>query len=43
VATTPMTLIAIFSRDFKQIETRMPTIAQNLRATIRERVARTSL
>jgi CRP/FNR family transcriptional regulator, cyclic AMP receptor protein len=43
VATTPMTLIAMFSRDFKQIETRMPTIAQNLRATIRERVARTSL
>jgi CRP/FNR family cyclic AMP-dependent transcriptional regulator len=43
VATTPMTLVAMFSRDFKQIETRMPTIAQSLRATIRERVARTSL
>jgi len=43
VATTPMTLIAMFSREFKQIETRMPVIAESLRATIRERVARTSL
>jgi CRP/FNR family transcriptional regulator, cyclic AMP receptor protein len=42
VATTPMTLIAMFSREFKQIETRMPTIATSLRATMRERVARTS-
>ena len=43
VATTPMTLVAIFSRDFKQIEKRMPAIATSLRATMRERVARTSL
>jgi CRP/FNR family cyclic AMP-dependent transcriptional regulator len=42
VATTPMTLIAMFSREFKQVETRMPTIATSLRATMRERVARTS-
>jgi CRP/FNR family transcriptional regulator, cyclic AMP receptor protein len=42
VATTPMTLIAMFSREFKQIETRMPTIAKSLRATMRDRVARTS-
>jgi CRP-like cAMP-binding protein len=43
VATTPMTLIAMFSREFKQIEKRMPAIAQSVRATMRERVARTSL
>jgi CRP-like cAMP-binding protein len=43
VATTPMTLVAIFSRDFKQIERRMPAIATSLRATMRERVARTAL
>ena len=42
VATTPMTLVAIFSRDFKQIEKRLPAIAKSLRATMRERVARTS-
>jgi CRP/FNR family transcriptional regulator, cyclic AMP receptor protein len=42
VATTPMTLIAIFSRDFKRVEKRMPQIAESLRATMRERVARTS-
>ena len=43
VATTPMRLVAIFSRDFKQIEKSMPAIATSLRATMRERVARTSL
>ena len=42
VATTPMTLVAMFSRDFKEIEDRMPAIAKSLRATMRERVARTS-
>ena len=42
VATTPMTLVAMFSREFKQIETRMPAISYGLRATMRERVARTS-
>jgi CRP-like cAMP-binding protein len=41
-ATTPMKLVAIFSREFKQIQTRMPQIAQTLRASMRERVARTS-
>jgi CRP-like cAMP-binding protein len=41
-ATTPMKLVAIFSREFKQIQTRMPQIAQQLRASMRERVARTS-
>jgi CRP-like cAMP-binding protein len=42
VATTPMTLVAIFSRDFKQLEKRVPAITGSLRATMRERVARTS-
>jgi CRP/FNR family transcriptional regulator, cyclic AMP receptor protein len=42
VATTPMKLVAIFSREFKQLESRMPQIAEDLRATMRERVARTS-
>ncbi len=42
VATTPMTLVAMFSREFKQIERRMPAIAESLRATMRQRVARTS-
>jgi CRP/FNR family transcriptional regulator, cyclic AMP receptor protein len=43
VATTPMTLVAMFSRDFRQIEKRVPAIAKSLRATMREGVARTSL
>jgi CRP-like cAMP-binding protein len=42
VATTPMKLVAIFAREFKQLEARMPQIAEELRASIRERVARTS-
>jgi CRP-like cAMP-binding protein len=41
-ATTPMTLVAIFSREFKQIEARMPKIADELRTSMRERVSRTS-
>jgi CRP-like cAMP-binding protein len=41
-AKTPMKLVAIFSREFKQIEARMPRIAEDLRASMRERVARTS-
>jgi CRP-like cAMP-binding protein len=43
VATTPMRLAAMFSRDFKQIEGRMPSVANRLREIMRERVARTSL
>ncbi len=42
VATTPLTLVAMFSREFKGIEKRMPAIATSLRATMRDRVARTS-
>ena len=41
-AKTPMKLVAIFSREFKQIEARMPQLAEELRASMRERVARTS-
>jgi CRP-like cAMP-binding protein len=41
-AKTPMQLVAIFSREFKQIEARMPQIAEELRASMRERVERTS-
>jgi CRP-like cAMP-binding protein len=41
-ATTAMKLVAIFSRDFKRIQSRMPKIAEELRASMRERVARTS-
>jgi CRP/FNR family cyclic AMP-dependent transcriptional regulator len=43
VAVTPMRLVAMFSREFKLIESRMPGIAATLRATMRERVARTPL
>jgi CRP-like cAMP-binding protein len=42
VATTPMKLVAMFSREFNQIEARMPSIARALRESMRENVARTS-
>jgi CRP-like cAMP-binding protein len=42
VATTPMKLVGIFSREFKQLEARMPRIGEHLRALMRENVARTS-
>ena len=42
IATTPMRLLAMFSAEFKQIEGQMPSVAEALRATMRERVARTS-
>jgi CRP-like cAMP-binding protein len=41
-AKTPMKLVAIFAREFKQIEARMPKVAEELRASMRERVERTS-
>jgi CRP-like cAMP-binding protein len=43
VSTTPMRLIGMFSRDFKQVECQMPAIAARLREIMRERVARTAL
>lgn len=39
VATSPMKLVAMFSREFKRIEQRMPAVAGTLRATMRDRVA----
>jgi CRP-like cAMP-binding protein len=39
VATTPMRLIAMFSRDFKRIERSIPDVASALRETMRARVA----
>jgi CRP/FNR family transcriptional regulator, cyclic AMP receptor protein len=41
-AKTPMKLVAIFAREFKQLEARMPKLAEGLRASMRERVERTS-
>jgi CRP-like cAMP-binding protein len=42
VATTPMRLLAMFSREFQQIERKMPAVAEKLREAMRERVERTS-
>ena len=42
VATSPMRLVAMFVREFKQLERRMPALATILRQTMAERVARTS-
>jgi CRP-like cAMP-binding protein len=43
VAVTPVKLVAIFSREFKRLEVRVPAIADALRTTMRERVARAPL
>jgi len=43
VAVTPLTLAALFAREFRSLERRVPAIAASLRATIRERVARGSM
>jgi CRP-like cAMP-binding protein len=42
VATTPMRLIVMFSREYKRIADRMPSIAKSLREAMRERVAKSS-
>ena len=39
VATTPMRLIAMFSKDYKRIQGSMPGVAKALRETMRARVA----
>jgi CRP-like cAMP-binding protein len=41
-ARSPMRLVVMFSREFRQIERRTPTVAKKLREAMRERVARTS-
>ena len=38
VATTPMTVIVMFGRDFKQMEREMPAVADRVRAAIRARL-----
>jgi CRP-like cAMP-binding protein len=43
IAVTPVNVVAIFSREFRRIEDRMPAIADTLRATMRDRVARAPL
>jgi CRP-like cAMP-binding protein len=43
VASKPMRVVVMFSREYKQIESRMPAIAERLREIMRDRVARTSL
>jgi CRP-like cAMP-binding protein len=40
VATTPMQLIVMFQREFKQMEREMPGIADRIRAAIRARLDR---
>ena len=42
VATSPMRLVAMFSREYKQLEGRMPALARSLRETMAKRVAETS-
>jgi CRP-like cAMP-binding protein len=43
VATTPMRLVAMFSRDFREIDRQMPGVTAKLREIMLERVTRTSL
>jgi CRP-like cAMP-binding protein len=40
VATTPMQLIVMFQREFKQMEREMPAVADRIRAAIRARLDR---
>ena len=42
VAKSPMRLLAMFSREYKQLEDRTPELATALRKTMAERVAETS-
>jgi CRP-like cAMP-binding protein len=42
VATSPMRLVAMFSREYKQLEGRMPALAKSLRETMAKRVAESS-
>jgi CRP-like cAMP-binding protein len=42
VATSQMQLAAMFSREYKQLEARMPELAKALRETMAKRVAETS-
>jgi CRP-like cAMP-binding protein len=42
VARSPVRLVAMFAREFRQLERRMPALAKLLRETMADRVARTS-
>jgi CRP-like cAMP-binding protein len=42
VATSPMRLVTMFSRDFKRLERRLPELAKSLRERMAERVGETS-
>ena len=42
VAVTPMRLITLFKRDLWKIEERYPALAEQLRATVKERLARSA-
>lgn len=40
IATSPMQLVAMFVRDFKDLERSVPALAESVRATMAERIAR---
>jgi CRP/FNR family transcriptional regulator, cyclic AMP receptor protein len=42
VATSPLRLLAMFTREYKQLEGRMPELTTSLRETMAKRVAETS-
>ena len=42
VATSPLRLLAMFTREFKKLEGRMPGLTKSLRETMAKRVAETS-
>ena len=42
VAVSPMCLITLFKRDLWKIEERYPALAEQLRATVKERLARSA-
>jgi CRP/FNR family transcriptional regulator, cyclic AMP receptor protein len=42
VATSPMRLVAMFSREYKRLENQLPALANSLRETMAKRVAETS-
>jgi CRP-like cAMP-binding protein len=42
VASSPMTLIAMFDRNFRQLERSQPTFSERIRSVLKERIARRS-
>ena len=38
MATRPLTVVAMFTREFKRLEKQVPEIAAGLRALVRERI-----